>query len=68
MIVCNRCDYELKHGDHYKIAYDMVWCEDCADIADAFGDFGMTYVRENFNYFKPRLTIGVARWRKRSHY
>ncbi len=46
MVVCNRCDREIKDGDRYKIAYDKVWCEECSEDVEVDGNFGMTYIRE----------------------
>ncbi len=47
MIVCNRCDCEIKHGDEYKVACDKVWCIECAENTEQFdGSFGMTYVMD----------------------
>jgi hypothetical protein len=46
MVVCNRCDHEIQYGDEYKIAYNQIWCIECADeIDEDDGSFGMTYIR-----------------------
>jgi hypothetical protein len=47
MIVCNRCNCEIKHGDEYKIAYDEVWCIECAEDAEINGNFRITYIFSN---------------------
>lgn len=45
MVVCSRCDCEIKYGDEYKIAYEQIWCIECAEDVEEDGNFGMTYIR-----------------------
>lgn len=46
MVVCNRCDIEIEHGDEYKIAYQQIWCIECAEEVEVAGNFGITYIRD----------------------
>ncbi len=38
MIVCNRCDCEIKNGDEYKVAYEEIWCIECAEDVEGMED------------------------------